>query len=59
MTFRNCVSVFVKEDRETGKAAQKPCFLCDEVAACNSTVAASAKLRRAIKSRVLAIKSQV
>jgi len=37
-------TVFVKEDHETGKVVQKPCFLRDKVAACNSTVAASATL---------------
>jgi len=40
--------VFVKEDRETGKVVQKPCLLRDNVAACNSSVAASATLSRDI-----------
>ena len=41
--FRRFGTVFVKEDRETGKVVQKPCMLRDKVvAACNATVAASA-----------------
>jgi len=56
--FRHFRTVFVEEDRETGKVAQKPCLFARQSRRVQlDSRTASASLSRAMKSRTRATKS--
>ena len=57
--FRHFGTVFMNEDRETGKVAQKPCLFARQSRSVQlDSRTASASLSRAIKSRTRAAKSR-